>query len=209
MLRRTLLIGAAAGVVLLGPGIVPFGRGAGAQAQEGSSGVTEFDRVLGDPDAPVTIFEYASFTCPHCASFHTDTLPELKSRFIDTGRAKLVFRQFPLNQVDLRAGLLLRCVAEEQYFNMAGVIFQQQRQWASASDPVAALGQIGRMAGLNQETIDACMADEAMANRIIGVAQTGQQQYGVNSTPTFVIGEEVIVGARPIEEFARAIEDAG
>ncbi|HET8726783.1 MAG TPA: DsbA family protein [Alphaproteobacteria bacterium] len=208
MLRRTLLIGASAGAALLAAGPFLLGLGRLARAQDGAAGITEFDQVLGDADAPVAIFEYASFTCPHCAAFHTETLPDLEAQFIESGQAKLVFRHFPLNQIDLRAGMLLRCAPEGRYFSMASVLFEQQQQWASAPDPIEALRQIGMMAGISKETIDACMADQAMADQIIEVAQAGQRQYGINSTPSFVIGDEVMVGARPLDEFAAAIDSA-
>src|SRR3546814_10377072 len=147
VLRRTLLIGASAGAALIVAGPLLVGLSGLARAQDGEADITDFDRVLGQADAPVTIVEYASFTCPHCAHFHKDTLPELKSQYLDTGKAKLVFRQFPLNQLDLRAGMLLRCAPEAQYFNLAGALFQQQEQWMAAPDPIAALGQIGRTTG--------------------------------------------------------------
>lgn len=211
MRRRTLLIGASVGIVGLAgaPRLGGFGRTARAQAQGGDAEITAFDRVLGDPDAPVTILEYASLTCPHCAHFHAKTLPDLKDQYLDAGKAKLVFRQFPLNQLDLRAGLLLRCAPESQYFNMANAIFGAQERWMAAPDPLSALGQIGRMVGLDQATIDACLADQAMADRIIEVAQDGQQKYGVRATPTFVIDGEVLAGDRPLADFAAAIDAAG
>ena len=86
-------------------------------------GITDFDKVLGDADAPVTIVEYASFTCPHCANFHTETMPALKERYIDTGQVRFVFRDFPLNEPALRAGMMARCVPDAQYFNVVDVVF--------------------------------------------------------------------------------------
>lgn len=209
MLRRTLLIGASAGAAALAAWQFIGRRNDVAVAAANDAGITDFDRILGNPDAPVTILEYASLTCPHCASFHKQTLPELRSRYIDTDRAKLVFRHFPLNQLDLKAGQLLRCAPASQYYNLAGAFFESQEQWIAAGDPVAALSRIARMAGLTQQAIDQCLADDALADQIIGVAQIGQQQYGVNSTPTFVVEGKVMPGGRSIDEFAKIIDSAG
>ena len=170
-------------------------------------GITDFDKVMGDADAPVTIVEYASFTCPHCANFHTETMPALKERFIDTGQVRFVFRDFPLDEPALRAGMMARCVPDAQYFNVIDVVFSTLNQWSSGPDWLQSLSQIGRMAGLSQEAFDACMADEQLEADILNLRLEGQNQYRVQATPSFVVNGKTLSGGRTIEEFAEIIGD--
>lgn len=164
------------------------------------------DRVLGEADAPVTIVEYASATCPHCANFHADTFPALKKEFIDTGKVRFVFREFPFDDVALAAFMLARCAPEERYFSLIDVLFEQQQTWAK--NPRPELLKIGRMAGFTPETFEQCLKNEDIAKGIIAVRTTANEQYGVNSTPTFFINGEVLVGNQPIEKFREAIAAA-
>ncbi len=208
VLRRHILL-AAGGVAALVAAGAMLGRLAPHSA-EATTGwdpqITDFDRVMGRADAPVTIIEYSSFTCGYCASFHTDTLPELKQRFIDTGMARLVFRDFPLDGLALRAGMLARCAEDEQYFSFIDALFASQRQWLMEADPVAALGRIARMVGMSPAAVEACLADEALADRLLALRLEAQDRYGIDSTPTFVINGEVIPGLLPIETFAELIQ---
>jgi protein-disulfide isomerase len=145
------------------------------------------EHILGASDAPVTIIEYASMTCPHCASFHVETLPRIKSEFIDKGLVRMVFRPFPLDGLAARATLLAQCVPGAGYFSMIDILFRSQGEWSRAADPVAELMQIGRTAGLSDADIDRCITDEAEADRIIASMQKAQEDFGINSTPSFVI----------------------
>ena len=115
------------------------------------------DRVLGKADAPITIIEYASLTCPHCADFDKEVLPELKTKYIETGKAKLVYRDFPLDQWAMRAAMLARCAPADKYFSFIDVLFQNQITWATAKDPMAALEKIGKLGGVSSEQFNACM----------------------------------------------------
>jgi protein-disulfide isomerase len=165
------------------------------------------DRVLGKPDAPVTIVEYASFTCPHCAAFHAETLPALKKEYIDTGKAKLVFRDFPFDEAALRASMLARCMPPERYFPMVDTLFKSQNSWAREKDFTAALGRIGKLAGMSEADFKACMSDEALLNGIVKGRLDGEKQYDVQSTPSFIINEKSkLSGAQPIGEFDRIIK---
>jgi protein-disulfide isomerase len=166
------------------------------------------DYVTGSPDAPVTIFEYASLTCPHCRDFHNETLPQLKAEYIDTGKVKLVFRQFALNAVDLRIGMAARCAPHDKYMPIVDALYQTQQSWAAASDPLAAAKQLLAMGGVSPETFDACVADDKNADPIVAQIDEADKQFGVSSTPTFFIGGEKIEGARPYEEFKAAIDRA-
>lgn len=163
------------------------------------------ERALGSADAPVTIVEYASMTCPHCANFHEQTFPALKERYIDTGKVRLVFSNFVLNAIDLRASMMARCVPADRFFSLTGILFKTQGTWARAADPIAELAKVGRLTGLDEASFNACMASEALANGVIELRKAGTDA-GVASTPTFVINGERVVGGHSIEELAKIID---
>lgn len=165
------------------------------------------DRVLGDPEAPVTIYEYSSLACPHCAAFHRETFPKVKEKYIDTGKAKLVYRDFPTGgdggSRATVAAMLARCAPPEQYFGFLDVLFRTQANWFSAPDPIAALGQIGQLGGIGAEAFEACMNNEDLFNGIRDAQVRYSEEFDVKSTPTFIFNddEERIVGGRGWEEF--------
>jgi protein-disulfide isomerase len=159
------------------------------------------DRILGGADAPVTIVEYASMTCPHCARFHIDTLPKVKSEFIDTGKVRLVFRDFPLDKVALSASLLAQCVQGDAYFYLLDVLFRSQADWSRADDPVVALRQIGRTAGLEEAVMDQCMNDQATIDRIVARFKEASEKLAVNSTPTLFINGVIQRGGLPFDDY--------
>jgi protein-disulfide isomerase len=159
------------------------------------------DRILGSPDAPVTIIEYASMTCPHCAHFHTEILPKVKTEFVETGKVRLVFRDFPLDKVAVSASRLAHCVQGDAYFNLLDVLFRSQKDWAQASDPVLALRQIGRTAGLEEAVMDQCMNDQAELDKIVARYKEANEKFQVNSTPTFIINGEVHAGSLPFDDY--------
>ena len=162
-------------------------------------GVLPGDHVLGDPKAQVTMIEYASLTCPHCAHFSTQILPEVKKKWIDTGKVKLIYRDFPLDQVAAKAAQIAECAGKERYFGVIDLIFANQQSWATASDPIAALAKPLRIAGLGESEIKACLANEAMSNAVIADYKSGET-LGVNSTPTLIINGQLYPGARSVEE---------
>ena len=166
------------------------------------------ERVLGAADAKVTIIEYASATCPHCADFHRDTFPKLKAEYVDTGKARFVFREFPFDDLALAAFMVARCAAPEQYYPIMDVLFEQQQQWARSNDPRGALFAIASQAGFTQESFDACLKNEAVAKGVIGGRDRAAKEFGVDSTPTFFINGKVISGAAPLEEFRATIDAA-
>jgi len=161
------------------------------------------DHVLGDPKAPITLIEYASFTCPHCAHFHVKILPELKKKWIDTGKVKLVYRDFPLDQVAAKAAQIAECAGNDRYFGVIDLIFRGQEQWAAASDPLADLAKPLRIAGMGEKEIKECLANEAKANEVIADYKGGEA-LGVNSTPTLFIDGQLYRGARSVEELDAA-----
>jgi protein-disulfide isomerase len=162
-------------------------------------GVQATDHVLGDPKAPITMIEYASFTCPHCAHFSIAILPEVKKKWIDTGKVKLIYRDFPLDQTALKAAQLAECAGKDKYFGVVDMIFDTQQKWAVASDPIAELAKSLRIAGMDDAAVKACLANDAVANAVIADYRGGEA-LGVNSTPTLFINGEQFKGARTVEE---------
>lgn len=164
------------------------------------------DRFMGKADAAVTIIEYASLTCPHCAAFHKDILPKVKAAYVDTGKAKLIYRDFPLDQVALKAAALARCAPAERYFAFLDVLFQQQDAWASAPDPMVPLARIGRLGGLSEAQFKACMEDSALADSILASRLTGAKDMQVESTPTIFVNGKKIAGIRSFEELDKVLK---
>ena len=157
------------------------------------------DHVLGDPKAPVTIIEYASLTCSHCAHFHTQILPELKKKWIDTGKVKLIYRDYPLDQVAVKAAQIAECAGNDKYFGVLDILFRGQPTWATGADPVAELAKPLRIAGLGEAEIKACLANDAMMNAVLNDYRSGET-LGVNATPTLFIGGKLYRGSRSVED---------
>lgn len=189
-------------IVLLTLAITALGLGAAS-----ASPLPE--RVLGKADAPVTIIEYASLTCDHCKRFHLQIFPRIKETYIDTGKAKLIYRHFPLDRVALMAATLTECVPPDQFFGLVEVLFRSEDQWAHSKDPRTELAKIGRLAGIAGPAFDACLANDKLSTAIVEVRQAGELTHKVNSTPTFVIGDTVLRGVRDFAEIAAAIDKAG
>lgn len=172
--------------------------------ESSASEVTE--RAIGDAEAPVTIIEYSSLTCPHCASFHNEVLPDLKKKYVETGKVRMVFRDFPLNEPAVDAAVLAHCAGPDRYVGFLDVLFQTQASWASSPDPREALKQLGKLGGLDEGQMDACFNDESMVDGVLQSRLQGQNEHKVQSTPTFVINGETHAGNRSIDEFADIID---
>ena len=209
------LIGATAGFA--GPALAQAPRRSAAETVD----VTELmkpgplgDCVLGKEDAPVTIVEYASLTCGHCANFHNTILPGLKEKYIDTGKVKLVFREFPLNQLDTAVYMLSRCALgadgkssgdQARYFALVSVFFKDQRAWAFTNDPLSAVTNITRQAGFTQAAFEACLNNQPILDALNVVRDRAANTFGVESTPTFFVNGKRVLGAQPLEEFEKII----
>lgn len=187
------------------------------------------DRVEGDLSAPVTIVEYASMTCGHCANFHTQVHGPLKENYLETGKAALVFREFPLDPLAMAASMMAHCAggyepgmefaaladmsadekaaADARYFAVVGALFERQRAWAFTERPLDALRDMGRQIGLSEEAFNACLRDQALLDAINAVKTRGEE-LGVSSTPTFFINGEEVRGARSYEEMSAIIDAA-
>lgn len=166
-------------------------------------GVLPTDHLMGDPKAQVVLIEYASFTCPHCAHFHTQILPALKAKWIDSGKVKLVYRDFPLDQVAAKAAQLAECVGKDRYFAVVDMIFRGQGTWAAAADPIGALSSSLRIAGVSENEAKACLANDTLANAVVAEYRGGET-LGVSSTPTLFINGQMYRGARSVEELDAA-----
>src|SRR5712672_2624507 len=163
------------------------------------------DRVLGKDDAPVTIVEYASMTCPHCAHFHEETYPELKKRYIDTGKVRFIFREFPLDPLAAGASMLARCADKEKFYPLIETLFQQQTKWA-VEKPIPQLMAIAKQAGMSEQTFNACLSDQKMLDAMQAEQKRATDKFKVNSTPTIFINGQMQKGAATIEELAKAID---
>ncbi len=166
------------------------------------------DIALGPVDAKVTIIEYASMTCPHCAAFTKETFPKLKATYIDTGKMRYVFREFPLDQVALLGAVLARCIAKgdpPKFFGAIDVLFASQNDWVGNA-PVEPLKRITKQLGLNDQDFEACANNETTGKGIIATRDYAYDRLKVNATPTFFINGQVLQGDASLEEFAKIID---
>jgi protein-disulfide isomerase len=173
----------------------------GAATTESLLAPTVQDRVLGKPDAPITIVEYASLSCPHCAHFANEVLPKLKEKWIDPGKVKLMLRDFPLDEPALRAEMLARCVPPERFYPLVETLFETQDKWVVAKDWRDALEKLVRLAGIGKKEFDACIGDKALEDQIVQSRLTAGQLLGVNSTPTFFVNGKKYEGEPSFEKF--------
>jgi protein-disulfide isomerase len=163
------------------------------------------DKILGAENAPVTIVEYASVTCPVCGQFHQETYPTLKQKYIDTGKVRLIFREFPTPPATVAiAGFMLARCSGDKYFAMIDAIFDQQKSWSQ--DPYNGLLRIARQAGFTQESFDTCLGDTKLADGVQDVAIRGAQEFKVGSTPTFFINGKKYVGALSVADLEKIID---
>ena len=166
------------------------------------------DIVLGKEDAPVTVVEYASMTCPHCAHFSKTTFPELKTKYIDTGKVRFVFREFPLDDLAAAAAMLARCIDKtngEKAVAVIEVLFNSQDKWA-VRNPLPQLQQITKQAGLSQQAFDECLKDQTLYNNILAMRERGSKEYKVESTPTLFVNGKMIKGGVELNELAKLID---
>lgn len=176
-------------------------------AQE-ARGVEEM--AMGDPDAPVTMIEYASLTCPHCAKFHQEVLPRIKAEYVDTGKLRLIYRDVYFDGPGLWAAMMARCAGPDRFFGVVDLLYRTQGEWSRAADPTEitkALYGAGRQAGLTDAQMDACMQDQDWAKTLVAEYQRNAQADGINATPTFLIEGEKVENAA-YEEFQARLDAA-
>ena len=163
---------------------------------------------FGAEDAPITMIEYASFTCPHCKNFHSDVLPLITENYIDTGKVRMVYRGIYFDRLGLWADMLARCAGPDRYFGIASMIYEKQSEWTSAESAVGVVDNlyaIGRLAGMNQADMEACMQDNVTAQAMVKFSTENAELDGVNSTPTFVINGQTLTNM-PYLDFVNEFE---
>ncbi|MGQ0741465.1 MAG: DsbA family protein [Alphaproteobacteria bacterium] len=187
----------------------------------GSSGTVSVeirptDRVRGNPNAPITIVEYASFTCSHCAKFEREVMPHLVREYVDTGKARLVYRDFPLDGAARLASALALCVPEDKYYSFVDLLLVNQRTWLAdrnsdqritAEEVFEGLVQMGRFAGFNREKVESCINDQSTLAHIDQTQADAQTRYAINGTPTFIINGEVVRRAVEWEDLDKQLKD--
>ena len=154
-----------------------------------------FDMVIGKPDAPITIIEYGSLTCSHCAAFEAQVIPQLKKEWLDTGKARLIYRDFVRDPMDQAAAMISHCAGDDRYFAFIETFYHSQANWLQASRPLEALKGIARLGGMSGDQVDACLRNETLLNRINARKDDGAERYGIAATPTFVINGKVAANA--------------
>lgn len=200
MSRSLVLAGVAAAILAAGAfwatrPTTPPAFSLAAEAQEATAEQIAMvpDMALGAADAPVTVIEYASFTCPHCASFHQSAFKQLKENYIDPGKIHFIYREVYFDRFGLWAAMLARCAGPERYFGMADVLYQTQREWTAGGDPAGVadnLRKLGRTAGMSDDEVNACLQDGDKARAMVALYQQNAEADGINSTPSFVIDGE-------------------
>ena len=163
------------------------------------------EKFYGEAEAPVTVYEYFSLGCPHCKQFHENTLPQVKKDYVETGKVKFVLRDFPLGTPALAAAMIARC-SGDRYKGMVDMFFNAQGQWAHSQQPLEELKRVARFAGMSGDDVDACLREKPILNGINEMAKKGQNEFGVNSTPSFVVDGKVHAGAMPYEDFKKILD---
>lgn len=166
------------------------------------------EKSMGNPDAPITMIEYSSLTCSHCAAFHTDTLPKIKKEYIDTGKVRIVFWDFPLGNLALAATMIARCSGHDNYIPMTSALFLSQKSWAQSDAPFDAIAGVARLSGMSVEDIENCLDDQSLLAAIKAKAKEAESLLGVKSTPTFFIDGKIVPGNLPYEDFKDLIDKA-
>ena len=212
--RRHVLLGAAAVTAIIAAGSAGSYMWSPAAAQTSAGGDVSMadllvpgplgDEIQGQADAPVTIVEYASMTCPHCSHFHETTYPEMKKKYIDTGKVRFIFREFPLDPLAAAAAMLARCAGKDKFFPLIDAFFAQQKDWV-VQKPLQPMFAIAKQAGFTQQSFDECLANQQLLTNLEQQRTHATQKFNVNSTPTFFINGKTVRGALTPEELDKQV----
>jgi protein-disulfide isomerase len=164
------------------------------------------DFTIGKADAPVTVIEYASLTCPHCANFHVNVLPRLKTEYIDTGKVRMAFRDFPLDQAALAAAMVARCAGRERHYGITSLFFARQQQWAGANESIGAMARLTGLAGMSADDVQACLKKEDVEKAVLDQRLLSEKVFAINATPSFIINGTLHSGGMTFEEFKAVID---
>jgi len=163
------------------------------------------EETQGDPKAPVTLIEYAAVTCPHCSDFFMHQFPEIKSKYVDTGKVLFIFREFPLNALDVAGFMLARCAGNDKFFPMVDALFEKQRDWV-VQKPLEPLLAIAKQAGFTKESFDACLTNQKVEDAVKWVRERAADKFGVSGTPTFFINGKRYTGNPTAADLGKEIE---
>ncbi|RCL01912.1 MAG: DSBA oxidoreductase [Candidatus Tokpelaia sp. JSC188] len=165
------------------------------------------DMVEGSTDAPVTIIEYASITCSHCADFYQKTLPKIRDKYVKTGKVRLIFREFAYDPRAAAGFMLARCVTEDRYFQMLQILFEKQAEWAFVSDAKLPLFKIAKFIGLNDESFETCLKNQRILDGLNATLQRGRNEFGITATPTFFSNGKKYEGSLSFEQMSAIIDN--
>ena len=170
--------------------------------------ISENDFVIGDEDAPITIIEYASMSCSHCANFHKNTLPELKTEYIDTGKVRMIFRDFPFNYPALLGSMMMRCIPNEVRYDYMNVLYQLQSKWVNRDPTVTKkeLYKIMQSGGMTKDEFDSCYSNLDIENEILEAVMAAQNDFNIRSTPSFIVNGNLVEGNKNTKEFRQIID---
>lgn len=202
--RRSAL--ALAAIAIVNPALAEEKRDKGKAMLEAASPLG--DRVLGKADAPVVLIEYASATCPHCAEFHETLLPQIKAEYVDTGKVKFVFREFPLDNNALAVFMLVRCLPEDKFFATTDVIFKRQQLWAKAPNPGDEITKIMTEMGMDKTTFEACLKNEGMAKAMVEYSKNSAMDFGIKGTPALFVNGVYVDGHKDMNDVKKALDTA-
>jgi protein-disulfide isomerase len=168
--------------------------------------VISSERILGQPKAPIELIEYASLTCPHCAKFHNGPWVKIKKEYVDTGKAKLIYRDFPTDQLALAASMIARCAPKTRYFGIVKIMFETQDNWRNSQNPRQALANIGRIAGMSLETVNQCINSKVAYESVMRLREEGSKKFNIDSTPTLIVNGEKIESGLKIEDYRKLFD---
>lgn len=187
-----------------------------AQAQDATDAASKMlaaasplgDRVLGRADAPVVMVEYASATCPHCAEFHEKVLPLIKTEYIDTGKVRFIFREFPLDKLAMGAFMLARCVPDDKYFPTIDMMFRRQQTWSKTGNPADELFRIMQFSGMDKSAFETCLKRADLSKAIFESSKKAAKDFGIKGTPAIFVNGQMIDGHKEMTEVKAAIDAA-
>lgn len=188
------------GLLVLFFAVFTLAPGAGAQAARPD------DVVIGDANAPVTVIEYFSLTCTLCAQFHTETMPGVFAKYIQTGKVRFIYRDFPMDNVALGAAMVTQCLDDRLHYGFVQMLFKRQGSWTASDDPVGAVVQLARVAGLSQERAAACLSDRQLRDAIVEGQNAASLDFQVSVPPSYIIDGETIAGVLSLSDFEDLVE---
>ena len=188
--------------------LIFFGTSFALSNESSVLNLTEDDFIIGNNNAPITIIEYASMSCNHCANFHNNTLPDLKKEYIDTGKVKFVFRDFPYNYPALLGSMVMRCIPSEVRYDYMNALYKLQNMWVVKENAITRqeLYKIMQTGGMTKENFDICLSNVDLENKILQEVIAAQSEFNIRSTPSFLINGDLLEGDKSIKVFRQILD---